>query len=603
MNVRGLEVSSRIRHRTRAIVLVAALAAAACVAQSDDSSESTSRASQAYSAGGDGDRQASCGDDKAIRLALEVDNGAGVPVKVKKGQRFYVNQIDLRAAVTATTDEGVDGLKNSGDFASLHWKGTELVDQSFVLLANADGTFTRRRFYRGADWMDKDGTVTFRQLDGAGRPLSSPIKLDTGSEEKRTSADDFFTRRYRAIQWTNDCVSTESCAGATKFSEEALVELRYGEHPNQDFVVDSRTRAFELRWSANPSKRYTIPVEQVERPQWDYGFAIDVKPLTPARPNGTYAPGDSIKFQLTLRDGNGKRLHAPGSLPTYNEVIFEGNPAGIQYYGAFFDPTATYYRRKHRERMLMAELIGPVQSPNLSVIRSPQELSDFLDKDVQTVGTIEKDGVYSQFMTIPPGPALFGGAFDPTHAGWAAPVSDTWTFKIADNAPPGTYLAVVKGRRVYLGEDIPASKVIEIQVGTPQKTQATLHTGNCTTCHKDESSFAKVNHGLEDRRVCAGCHVPLGFELEGPIPVRTHFVHSRTGTRFGGDLSKCATCHLDRESIQRTSKSACLSCHKSYPDWHVAKFGPIEDMYIGGRRESFDQCSTTCHTDHPNSHL
>ena len=28
----------------------------------------------------------------AVGLALEIENGAGVPLKVKKGQRFYVNQ-------------------------------------------------------------------------------------------------------------------------------------------------------------------------------------------------------------------------------------------------------------------------------------------------------------------------------------------------------------------------------------------------------------------------------------------------------------------------------------------------------------------------------
>ena len=33
-----------------------------------------------------------------VGLALEVDNGTGVPLRLKKGQRFYVNQIDLRAA-------------------------------------------------------------------------------------------------------------------------------------------------------------------------------------------------------------------------------------------------------------------------------------------------------------------------------------------------------------------------------------------------------------------------------------------------------------------------------------------------------------------------
>ena len=40
--------------------------------------------------------------------------------------------------------------------------------------------------------------------------------------------------------------------------------------------------------------------------------------------------------------------------------------------------------------------------------------------------------------------------------------------------------------------------------------------------------LAKVLHGNDNRAACAGCHAPLGFELEGPIFVRTHFIHSRS---------------------------------------------------------------------------
>jgi hypothetical protein len=85
--------------------------------------------------------------------------------------------------------------------------------------------------------------------------------------------------------------------------------------------------------------------------------------------------------------------------------------------------------------------------------------------------------------------------------------------------------------------------------------------------------------------------------------VRTHFVHSRT-ERLGAPLIRCANCHLDRAGIQRTSKSACLSCHKRYPADHVLRYGPVVDMYIGGTLDdSFQQCSTACHTDHPGSAL
>jgi len=546
--------------------------------------------------------QASARDhDAPVGLALEVDNGAGVPLKIKAGQTFYVNQIDLRAAVTASGDEGVDGLDRAGDFATLDWQGIRKEDQEFVLAANPDGTFRRRRFFRDARWMNAASSFTLEQLDRDGRALGAAVTVAAGSENKRRESDDFFVRRIRAIQWTNDCRALNDCSGASSFEEEALVELRYALHPERVFKVSPNATALRLRWSLRPSAPYSIPLQQIESPPFAYGFSIDVEPLTAPRPDGTYAPGSDITFRLTLRDGAGNRLHPQGSLPTYNEVSNGPNPAGIQYFRSFFDPTTTYWRRKHRERMLMAELIGPAQ--RAQPIRSIIDIDKFLgEDDVQITATLARDGVHAEFRTFPTARDLFGGAFDPTHAGWNAPVPDTWTHKVPRDAPSGTYYLNVKGRRTYLGEDIPFTRTLEIQVGTPTRTHAQLQTGPCTTCHTGPAALGKVLHANDNRATCAGCHVPLGFELEGPIYVRTHFIHSRTN-RLGAPLIQCSSCHLTPASIERTSKSACLSCHESYPQSHVREFGPIESMYVGGGRESFERCSSACHRTHPGSKL
>ena len=536
-----------------------------------------------------------------VGLALEVDGGTGIPLKVKAGQSFFINQIDLRASLTATRDEGVDGLRRTGDFAQLPWQGVRLVDEEPIPLANPDGTFTRRRFYRDAQWMEQPSVFTVQPVDARGRPTGKAISLQIGKDDRFKSNDDFFIRRLRAIQWTNDCRTAADCRGAKNFSEEALVEVRNARGDAPSFTLSPDTRALKLDWSLRPGAPYTLPVEQVAQPTYSYGFSIDVKAVTPARADGTYAPGSAITFQMALRDGAGKRLHPEGSMPSYNEVTFGQNEPGIQYYRAFafIDPTATYYRRKHRERMLMTQIIGPAQ--RIQPIRSIVELDAFLGPDdVQTIATFERDGVYAQFQTFPPSNKLFGGAFFPEQGGWDAPVSTSWTYQLPANAQPGTYLVTVKGRRVYLGEDLPASRTIEIQVGTLQHTEANLTTGSCKTCHTGGGEFTKVLHGNDNRAACAACHAPLGFELEGPIVVRTHFLHSRSD-RFEAPTQQCATCHLTKESTQRTSKAACLSCHKSYPDSHVAQFGPIESMYVGGGRESFQQCTGACHKTHPGS--
>jgi hypothetical protein len=536
----------------------------------------------------------------AVGLALEVEDGAGVPLKVRAGQTFYIDQIDVRATATATKDEGVDGLRQAGDFAGLAWQGLSLADEEPVLLSNPDGTFTRRRFYRNAQWMEQPSVFTVQPVDAKGRPTGRAIPLHIGKDDRFKKNDDFFIRRLRAIQWTADCRTATDCSGATKFSEEALVELRNARTGATSFTLSPDTRALSLSWSARPGAAWSIPVEQVQNPSYAYGFSIDVKTLTPPRADGTYAPGSQVTFQLALRDGAGKRLHPEGTLPSYNEVVFGQNEPGIQYYRAFFDSSTTYYRRKHRERMLMTQIIGPAQ--RIQPIRSIVDLDAFLDptQDVQTIGTLERDGVYAQFQTFPPSNKLFGGAFFPEQKLWDAQGTDTWTYTLPANAEPGTYLVTVKGRRVFLGEDIPASRTIEIQVGTPAHTEAKLTTGKCSTCHTEGGELTKVLHGNDNRAACAGCHAPLGFELEGPIVVRAHFIHARSD-RFDAPKQQCATCHLAPEAIQRTSKAACLSCHKSYPDSHVAKFGPIESMYVGGGRESFQQCTGACHKTHQGS--
>jgi hypothetical protein len=532
-----------------------------------------------------------------VGLALEVDNGVAVPLRVKAGQRFFLNQLDLRAAISTSVDQGVNGLRSQGDFNSLAWQGVKLEDNDPLLSGNPDGTFTRRRFYRSAQWMEQPSVFILQPVDAAGRPTGRALPFHIGSGDQRKSNDDFFVRRLRGIQWTHDC-GPKDCAGASRFTEEALVEVRNARSGHETFTLSPDTRALHLSWSARGAAPYVIPVEQVENPTWSYGFAIDIKPLTAPRADGTYAPGSSVTFQMTLKDGAGKPLHPAGSLPTYFDFLSGQIQSGIQYYRGFSDPAATYYRRKHRERNFSVSFVGPAQ--RIQPIRSIVEMESFLGpEDVITIATPERDGLYAQATLVPPANDLFGGAFDPTHAGWAAPVSDTWTNTIPANAEPGTYLVTVKARRVYLGEDVPASQTLKIQVGTPEHTQATLTTGKCATCHNQGGELGKVLHANDDRSTCTTCHAPLSFELEGPVAVRTHFVHSRG--RFDAPLEKCSSCHLAQESTQRTSKAACLSCHKSYPDSHVEKFGPIQNMYVGGGRESFQQCTGSCHKTHPGS--
>ena len=46
-------------------------------------------------------------------------------------------------------------------------------------------------------------------------------------------------------------------------------------------------QALRVRWSLH-SDPYLIPITQVASPPYEYGFSIDIQPLTPPNPDGTY---------------------------------------------------------------------------------------------------------------------------------------------------------------------------------------------------------------------------------------------------------------------------------------------------------------------------
>jgi len=538
--------------------------------------------------------------DTPIGLALEYKNGAGLPLKVRAGQRFYLEQIDLSTSVFSQTDDGLAGLKREGDLARANWNGLRQEESDFQQLPDDQGRLTRSRFFRNAKWMTQPSTIKLEQVDDKGRSLSSPIVVNIGKDGKRSKNDHFWIRRLRAIQWTRGCVSRDDCSTAYQHEEEAVVELRHSMDQKSQFSLHPRATKLRMRWSANPTHVYETAIEQVQAPPFDYGFSIDIEPVTPPSPQGYYLPGQDVTFRIALKDGSGNRLHPAGMLPSYNDVIFGANEAGIQYYRAFFDPTWVFWRRKHQERTLIAHLMGPEQ--NIQPIRSIIPLEEIITQDVQNVATIERDGVYDQWKVFPTTDGVFGGAFDPTRAAWAVPGSDTFTFNLPANAPAGTYRLTAKGRRTYYGEDIPFTRRVDIQVGNMTPTTATFTTGGCQNCHSGGSSFADILHRNPDRATCVGCHAPLGVEYDAPIHSRVHYIHSRSN-RFDAPVERCATCHLSSDSITFTSKAACLSCHKSYPADHIASFGPLSNIYVGGGAESFGRCTDSCHTTHPGSGL
>ena len=501
------------------------------------------------------------GRDRAtpVGLALEVDNGAGLPLAVKAGQTFYVNQIDLRAAVTAGSDEGVDGLDRSGDFASLDWQGVRKDDQEFVLLANPDGTFRRRRFFRDARWMNGASSFTLEQLDRDGRVLGPAVTVSAGTERKRRESDDFFVRRIRAIQWTNDCRTPSDCSSATSFEEEALVELRYAMHPERTFTIAPRATALRLHWSLRPAAPYVIPLHA--------GRLAAVRLRVLDRCRGRHSAAG--RRQLRARQRHHVSHHAAATAPANaftrrarcrptTRSSFGPNPAGIQYYRAFFDPTTTYWRRKHRERMLMAEFIGPAQSaqPIRSDHRSRQvpQRGRRADHRHARAGRRPRrvphvsDGARPVRRRVRSGTCRMGRAgarhVDASHprgrAGrdvlperqGTADLSGRGHSVLADGRDPGRFADAARSTRCT--------------------------TGPCTTCHRGPSSLGKVLHA--QRRPRNLRRLPRAARVRARrSDLRPHALHSLAlQSATARPLTQCSSCHLTRRaSSAPASRPAC----------------------------------------------
>ena len=188
----------------------------------------------------------------AVGLALEIDNGKGVPVQVKAGQTFYINQIDIRVHRKADSDEEVAGLVKKGMLAGLSWANVRM-EQEFVDLPNPDGSRTRRRFYSGAEWMRQPASFSITPIDAAGKAIAASVSVDVGFEKGKSNRETMFINRFRAIQWAFDCKSETDCGKAHRFEEEALVELRNSRHPEQTLRLPAETAGLQVRWSLKPA--------------------------------------------------------------------------------------------------------------------------------------------------------------------------------------------------------------------------------------------------------------------------------------------------------------------------------------------------------------
>jgi len=475
-----------------------------------------------------------------IGLSLLFTNSSMPPLTLVGQRPRYLQEIDIVADTPPSdSDQGIAPLLHNSDFASLDWTGIKLVEEDWRPVG--DGTHQRQRFYRGAKWMERQSVFQVVPLDDAGSPLGPPLIALAGQDDRWLKSDDGFVRRFFVRQIATGCPSQGDTTGAT-FKVQGLVQLRDALHPDQARVIPPNAVRLKLSWSQQPAANRTVAV--THRSPGDlpfgYGFQPSLEVLN-APANGQYfVAGDNVQVRVTFRDGQGNRLHPPGSLPTYGQFIRGEVSSGLRYFDNFRINPTLFYALKHREGNMLLTLSGPTDR----LKNSSQVLEgDGLFADQIPAATVGADGYTGLAKGIPPFGVTFGGVFDP--ALWDTPIPDTFTFTLPGEVLPGTYVLAIKARRDFAGEALNRATTANLQVGTVGATTFTSKTGGCNTCHSGPSQIGSILHGISDRRACFTCHARLAVEPDTPLDIRVHWVHDRSDRfRSIADIRNCGQCHL-----------------------------------------------------------
>lgn len=475
-----------------------------------------------------------CFADDPVGLSLLFQNGQATPIKLIDNRHRYLQELDITvSSPPSTSDQGILPIQQTGEFAGLNWSGIQMVEEDWR--PDGTGKFTRQRFYRGAQWMRTASLFAVVPVNANNVPTGLPLIASVGFDEDRTLADDGFVRRFVARQIALGCPAVNNCTGAS-FIAQGLVQWRHNTRAeNRDVIIPSSATKLRLIWSQQPTLFRDVAVTHHAAGSFPYryGFVPSLSVVNAPANGRFYLPGEAVTFRVTLRDGNGNRLHPAGSMPTLNDVATGVDQSGIRYFNPALIPTL-YYALKHREANTAVGLAGPVHK--LKVSNHVVQITDFFLPQVPTSTT--SDGGWTGLVFTVPQPLVALGILPAT-----TPVPDTVTFTIPADAEAGTYVASFKGRREFGGEALNRGATVDIKVGTNSPPPFVAATGPCNTCHKNASSISNVLHGIGDRRVCFTCHTGLAFEPDNPLDIRVHTVHDRS-KRFDSRMQNCSQCHL-----------------------------------------------------------
>lgn len=492
---------------------------------------------------------------------------AGVPyfldqLTVAEVSSLHTNPADLRAPLT--------WIKTASPFKNLDWRETAVVNDEWSGDRALIGGFTREVRYGGAAWMRvDDDTFLVEILDAEGNVVASmDYPRDSFALWNPVGGHTQFSFRYGAVgkpEFLGDArlnaVPTQPVGGASvrppSFRTLARLDVEVQAQPHQrTFVIPEELRGQDgvarVTWSQLPDEPFYFPLSfthpeepsfpqcwspaDAERVPCDFGIQPKLTATAPA--NGeAYEPGETFHLLMKFQDGAGNLLHPPDALPSYNDFM-AGNSNGLLYQYSAHNGT-------FGERAVWSSM--SVQGP--------------LHMMKPFYGPEGTRGWFSQWGR---GSLPNGAAPNNSVTGAREIAGETrWPVELPVDAVAGTYVALLKGNRQFMGERTVRTATFYFQVGQAKRTAFPQRVGNCDICHMGPTSLSNISMGMDTGAVeaCKACH--------GASTTRfIHQVHMQSA-HYPVRKNDCTVCHLKYEGAIRASLITCTACHMQA---HAAQF-------------------------------
>ena len=529
--------------------------------------------------------------------------------RVLTDTQYFLNQITLMDVVHNFTPPAsynewrtaADWIRTQSRFKHLDWSNMTIAREEWRPGLN-ENNWVRETFFN-AEWMHaQDDYFDLEVVDKDGQVRATA----------RYSHKDFLGESpyagHSRVSWEAEFVQPPKSVGdmdvhfdpnaGTIFHSQVKMEWVGSTNPFNGFKIPQGVKGqgfIRLKWSLMPQDPFYIPITFVQPEEkgegcytadgtdkpvtCGFGLSPDIKLSAPKNGKGYYESGEVFSMYFAAKDGEGHLLHKKDEFPSYLSALEHVGDNGF-----FYAAPGAFSLLQDRDSLASYKVVGPLQS-----LRYPEELSDFTTSPFSAFPGPISPSLEATALINQATPFDFLPGMQQVPWPTRRPV-------VLKDPKPGTYVALLRVHRQYLGERTSRMKAVTFQIGQAEPTAYPGRVGNCQICHRGVLSMENLRHGLEVDHIegCKACHSNSG----GPLATPIHKIHAYSN-KYPMNKADCTVCHLTRESAVRPSFEVCSSCH---PSVHGSEYFQTQFSLTAPSR--FGNCAQGCHADKvPTNHI